>query len=200
MSYIARLRGTVVELGRDHVVVEAGGVGYRVFCPGSTLAQVGSLDAEVTLRTYLHIREDTQQLFGFITPAEETAFQKLIGASGVGPTTALSLLTQFTPAELAAIVERRDAAALRSVKGIGARSAEKLVLELQGKLPRTDGVLPTGHAAGAAYGDPAADVLLQFGLSAAEVSAALARVPPPGAASDEERVRLALSASDRMGS
>jgi Holliday junction DNA helicase RuvA len=200
VSYIARLRGSVVELGRDHVIVDVGGVGYRAFCPGSTLAQVGSIGADVTLRTFLYIREDSQQLFGFLTAAEETTFQRLIGASGIGPATALSLLTQFTPEELAAIVDRRDAAALRSVKGIGAKSAEKLVLELQGKLPRTDGVLPAGRAAGAAYGDPAADVLVQLGLTPVEISAALARVPAPGAATDEERVRLALSASDRMGS
>lgn len=200
MTYIARLRGCVAELGRDHLIVDVGGVGYRVFAPGSTLAQVGNVGAEVTLRTYLYIREDTHQLYGFLTAAEETTFERLIAVNGVGPRVALSFLTQFKPEEIAAAVDRRDAAALASVKGIGRTRAEKLLIELQGKLPRVDGVPSAGRAAGGSFGDPAADVLLQFGLTPAEVSAALARVPAQGAASDEERVRLALSATDRMGS
>jgi Holliday junction DNA helicase RuvA len=134
-----------------------------------------------------------------LTVEEKETFQRLLGVTGIGTRGALSFLTQFTPPELAAAVAQRDAAALARVKGVGKTKAEKLVLELQGKLSHLlDGALPEAVAR-PAYGDDAAEALLSFGLTTAEVAAALVRVPPPGAATLEERIRLALGASDRFG-
>src|SRR5207302_9096835 len=120
-------------------VVDVEGVGYFVSVPGSTLAALGATGSEVKLRTYLYIREDVMQLFGFLTPEEQETFERLIAVSGIGPRGALSFLTQYSPAELSSAVERRDAAALARVKGVGRETAERVVLELEGKLRSSGG-------------------------------------------------------------
>jgi Holliday junction DNA helicase RuvA len=196
MSYIARLRGTVEEKGRDYVILDVGGVGYEVLVPGSTLANVGATGEPVTLRTYLYVREDTLALYGFLTGEEKETFERLLGVTGIGPRNALAFLTQFSPAELSGIVERRDAAGLTRVKGIGRKTAERLILELQGKLGPAAAAGPYFPAGPS--GDDALEALLSFGITLAEASAALARVPAAGTISDAERVRLALSALDTM--
>jgi holliday junction DNA helicase RuvA len=195
MSYIACLRGVVEEKGRDSVVVDVGGVGYEVMVPGSTLARIGAIGDPVTLRTVLYVREDALSLFGFLTQEEKVAFERLLGVTGIGPRSALAFLTQFSPAELGATVERRDAIALTRVKGIGRKTAERLLLELQGKLaPAAEGSAP--YFPSAATGDEALESLVSLGYSPAEASAALARGPASAEANVEERVILALRALD----
>lgn len=194
MSYIARLRGAVEEKARDYVVVDVGGVGYEVNVPGSTLARVGATGDQVTLHTYLYVREDALQLYGFLTAEEKDTFVRLLSVTGIGPRNALSFLTQFTPGELSAAVEQRDAAILTRVKGIGRKTAERLILELQGKLK------PSGEAVPAfpltSSSDEAIDALVAYGYTAAEASMALARVPASGQAPVEERIYQALRALD----
>ncbi|HEY8819739.1 MAG TPA: Holliday junction branch migration protein RuvA [Dehalococcoidia bacterium] len=195
MSYIARLRGIVEEKGRDNVVVDVGGVGYEVNVPGSTLARIGAAGDQVTLFTYMYVREEALQLYGFLTPEEKDTFARLLGVTGIGPRSALSFLTQFSPGELSAVVERRDATALTRVKGIGRRTADRLILELQGKLNPSGADIPAFPATGGSI-DPALDVLVSLGYSAAEAGMALARVSLPGQVGDEERVTQALRALD----
>ncbi|MHB8574529.1 MAG: Holliday junction branch migration protein RuvA [Dehalococcoidia bacterium] len=197
MTYIARLRGTIDEKGRDYVIIDAAGVGYFVSVPGSTLASLGAVGSEVKLRTFLYIREDAMQLYGFLTQEEQETFERLIGVSGIGPKGALSFLTQFSPAELSASVERRDAGALARVKGVGKRTAERLIIELQGKLTAAGSGQSSTPFAAMAAGDEALEALIALGYSAAEASAALAHVPP-GSAPTGERVRIGLSALDRL--
>lgn len=193
---IARLRGRIDEKGRDYIVVDVAGVGYIAYVSGSTLAATGTVGSEVQLRVYTHVREETLQLFGFLTAAEQETFERLLAVSGIGPKMALSFLTQFTPEELGDAVARRDSAALARVRGVGKRTAERLVLELQGKLqPATPGIVaarPVGIE------DDVASALMAMGYAAAEAAAALALVPAPGAASPEERVMLALRQLDRL--
>ncbi|HEY7293397.1 MAG TPA: Holliday junction branch migration protein RuvA [Dehalococcoidia bacterium] len=196
MSFIARLRGMIEEKGRDRVIVDVNGVGYEVSVPGSTLARLGANGEAVALRTYTYVREDTIQLFGFLTQEELETFERLIGVSGIGPRGALAFLTEFTPGELAAAVDRQDVTAVARVKGVGRKTAERLVLELKGKLTATpsDGYVP----AGAFAGDEAADMLASLNWTSAEIAAALASVPPAGALPVEERVRLALQRGGRF--
>jgi Holliday junction DNA helicase RuvA len=196
---IARLRGLVEEKGRDFIVVDVGGVGYQVFVSGATLATAGPSGSELTLRTFIYVREDALQLFGFLTAEEQETFERLLAVSGIGPRMALSFLTQFTPGELAEAVRGRDATALALVRGVGKRTAERMIIDLQGKLSATGagaGDTPRSGPAGPA-GDPAADALLAFGYTPAEAAAALAAVPGDDAVSVEERVMLALRQLDR---
>ncbi|HLZ72961.1 MAG TPA: Holliday junction branch migration protein RuvA [Dehalococcoidia bacterium] len=195
MTFIARLRGTIEEKGRDRVVVDVNGVGYEVSVPGSTLARLGAGGEAVTLRTFTYVREDTIQLFGFLTAEELETFERLLGVTGIGPRGALAFLTEFSPGELAAAVDRQDVTAVARVKGVGRKTAERLVLELRGKLSATpvDGYVP----AGAFAGDEAADVLASLGWTSAEIAAALASVPAAGAMPVEERIRFALQKGGR---
>jgi len=197
MTFIARLRGVIEEKGRDFVVVDVGGVGYQVSVPGSTLSRLGAIGDGVTLRTYLYIREDIMQLFGFLTAEERESFAQLLGVTGIGPRSALSFLTHFSPGDLGAAVERKDAAALTRVKGIGRRTADRLLLELHGKLsasPSGGGLPPAPQR----VVDDAAAALLSIGFTSAEVSGALAVVPASDMAPTEERVRQALMALDSL--
>lgn len=196
MTFIARLRGTIEEKGRDRVIVDVQGVGYEVSVPGSTLARLGANGEPVALRTYTYVREDTIQLFGFLTQEELETFERLIAVSGIGPRGALAFLTEFSPGELAAAVEKHDTTALARVKGIGKRTAERLALDLKGKLTATPA---DGYVSAAAFaGDEAADVLASLGWTSAEIASALASVPPAGAAPVEDRVRLALRSGGRL--
>jgi Holliday junction DNA helicase RuvA len=198
MSMIAGLKGTVDEKGRDHVVVDVHGVCYHVSVPGSTLAHLGAVGDAVSLRTYLYVREDTIQLYGFQTAEEKASFERLLSVTGIGPRGALAFLTQFSPAELAGAIERRDAAALTRVKGIGRKTAERLLVELTGKLTSVDGT-GAGAVFGAGFGgDEALAVLLSLGYSLAEANAALASTPPAAQVATEERVVLALRALDSL--
>ncbi len=196
MSFIARLRGTIDEKGRDRVIVDVNGVGYELSVPGSTLARLGANGDAVTLRTYTYVREDTIQLFGFLSGEELETFERLLGVTGIGPRGALAFLTEFSPGELAAAVERQDITAVARVKGVGRKTAERLVLELKGKLSAApaDGYVPSGAFAG----DEAADVLSSLNWTSTEIAAALAAVPPAGALPVEERVRLALQKGGRF--
>ncbi len=198
MSYISRLHGTVEEKGRDYVVVDVGGVGYELLVPGSTLANVGAVGEPVTLRTFLYVREDTLALYGFLTSEEKETFERLLGVTGIGPRNALAFLTQFSPAELSGIVERRDVTGLTRVKGVGRKTAERLILELQGKLGPATSAAAGPYFPSGPSGDDALEALLSFGISVSEASSALARVPAAGTIADAERVRLALSALDTM--
>lgn len=196
MTFIARLRGTIEEKGRDRVIVDVQGVGYELSVPGSTLARLGASGEPVTLRTFTYVREDTIQLFGFLTQEELETFERLIGVSGIGPRGALAFLTEFSPGELAAAVEKQDTTALARVKGVGKRTAERLALDLKGKLTAAPA---DGYVSSALFaGDEAADVLSSLGWTSAEIATALASVPAAGTAPVEDRVRLALRNGGRL--
>lgn len=126
---IARITGTVVELAEKGAVVETGGVGYLVYCPS-----VPELGAAVTLHTHLVVREDCHELYGFESAGEKTLFTKLINVSGVGPKTALQMLTLYPLAELVRIIRMGDGRAISLVPGIGKKTAEKVVIDLKDKL------------------------------------------------------------------
>ena len=130
---ISHLRGAVLSIGEKHVVIDVGGVGYRVFGAPDTLARL-SKGAEASLHTYLAVREDSLDLYGFSTADELGFFELLISVSGVGPKSALSILGITGTDTLAQAIGTGDTSYLTKVSGIGRKTAEKIVLELRDKL------------------------------------------------------------------
>jgi Holliday junction DNA helicase RuvA len=187
---IAYLSGEVIARGADHIVVDVRGVGYKVFVPRHP-----SGDA-VALHTHHVVRDDAQQLFGFETREELVLFELLITVPGVGPKAALSLLSVSTPPALAGAIASGDAAALARAPGVGKKTAERLIVELRGKIARTG---PEREATGLLTEDEAAAALQALGYTAAEAISALRGAPPAGSASTEERVTAALRSAGRVG-
>jgi Holliday junction DNA helicase RuvA len=190
---IASLRGTLLFVGLDHAVIETGGVGFQVFAPRPVLGGLGEPGTEVLLYTHLHIREDLLQLYGFASQDQRHLFETLLGVSGIGPKVALSLLSSAAPDELRLAIGAGDTARLSRVPGIGKKTAERLVLELKGKigikgLPALAAATPALAAANAEL----SDMLMSLGFSAAEAAAAITALPADAPPDLEERLRLAL--------
>jgi holliday junction DNA helicase RuvA len=183
---IARLRGRAVAMRSDGLVLEVGGVGYLVQATPSALRAANDGE-EVTLETYLHVREDALQLYGFADGEERELFEHLLCVSGVGPKVALAIVSGSRPAELRRAIALEDTARFEAIPGIGRKTAQRVVLELKEKLA-SSAVLPA--AAGGAPELVARDALVELGYSLVEAERALADVDPELPA--EERVRLAL--------
>lgn len=187
---IARLRGAPVGRTAEGLVLDVGGVGYLVAATPSALARADGA-REVALETYLHVREDTLQLYGFADAAERELFVHLLTVSGIGPKVALAVVSSAQPAELRRAIALGDSARFQAIPGIGKKTAERIVLELKEKLASTDDVvvLPTGAGASSAH-VVARDALVELGFSVTEAEQALAAVDPT--LPPEERVREAL--------
>jgi len=186
---IGRLTGVIAEKSPPLVLIDVHGVGYEVDVPMSTFYNLPPLGDKVSLLTHFVVREDAQILFGFLTAEERATFKQLIKISGVGPRMALSLLSGLSVAELAAAVTRQDAARLVKVPGVGKKTAERLLLELKGKLGADLG-LPVNVAS-----DAHADILqalIALGYSEKEAAHALKALPPTVGVSDG--IKLALKA------
>jgi len=190
---IGRITGTLAQKSPPQVLVDAQGVGYEIDVPMSTFYNLPAVGAQVSLLTHFVVREDAQQLFGFLTPAERGTFRELLKISGVGPRTALSILSGLGVDELAQAVSRQDAARLVKVPGIGRKTAERLLLELKGRIgaelaPQT----------AAAQDDAQADIvqaLVALGYNDREARAALKALPDQVGVS--EGIKLALKALNR---
>jgi len=133
---IAFLRGRIHDKQPNTVTVDVGGVGYEVHVPLSTFYNLGDEGAEVSLRVHTHVREDTLQLYGFLTELERQLFERLIGISGIGPKLAIVVLSGMETRDLVAAVQRADVARLTSIPGIGKKTAERIVLELKDRLTK----------------------------------------------------------------
>ncbi len=186
---IARLHGTVVWVGQDALIVDVGGVGYRVRVPRSLLQEMAGRGESITLHTHLHVRENELSLYGCASEGELALFETLLGVSGIGPRSALNILSAVAPETLRETVARGDALALSRIPGIGKRTAERLVTELKGKLGAPEVSGPAELRAGDAEVIAA---LTGLGYSVAEAQQALQGVPPAASLPLEERIRLAL--------
>ena len=131
---IVGVHGTLETTGPDWVHVRVGGVTLQVFVPANTVSGLGALGSQVTLHTHLRIRDDEPVLFGFIDAAALGLFSMLTAVSGVGPRTALALLSSLDPARLQTAIVTGDTAALLSAQGVGNRTASRIILDLKGKL------------------------------------------------------------------
>ena len=180
---IARLRGTVAARTAAGLVLDVGGVGYLVAATPRVAARVGE---EATVETYLHVREDALQLYGFASLDEKELFEALLGVSGVGPKVALAIVSGSAPAELRRAIARDDTARFEAIPGIGRKTAQRVVLELKEKLPHA--VTAEAESAGGAV--LARDALVELGWSLVDAEHALAGVDD--SLPIEEQVRLAL--------
>jgi holliday junction DNA helicase RuvA len=185
---IARLRGTLVARTAEGLVLDVNGVGYLVQATPSAAAKGAD---EITVETYLHVREDAMQLYGFADAAERELFVQLLGVNGVGPKVALAIVSGSRPSELRRAIVREDLARFQAIPGIGKKTAERIVLELKEKLGSEDVVaLPSLPGAPTSSHVVARDALVELGYSVIEAETALARVDPE--LPPEERVREAL--------
>ncbi len=186
---IARLHGKVVWQGQDSLIVDVGGVGYRVRVPRGLLEELNGPGETITLHTHLHVRENELALYGCASEDQLALFETLLGVSGIGPRVALNIISAAAPETLREAIARGDALSLTHIPGIGKRTAERLVTELKGKLGPADVSPLAGLRAGDAEVIAA---LTALGYSVAEAQQALAALPPADSLPLEERVRLAL--------
>lgn len=189
---IGKLTGTLGDKNPPQVLVECHGVGYEVQVPMSTFYNLPAQGEKVALLTHFVVREDAQILFGFGTSAEREAFRQLIRISGVGPRTALSVLSGMSVAELAQAVTLQEGARLVKVPGIGKKTAERLLLELKGKLGADIGA-PASVAS-----DDQGDILQALvALGYSDKEAALSLKALPAGVGVSEGIKLALKALSR---
>jgi Holliday junction DNA helicase RuvA len=171
---IGRITGTLAEKMPPQLLVDCSGIGYEVHVPMSTFYNLPAVGDRVTLLTHFVVREDAQQLYGFLTAAEKVTFRELLRISGIGPRTALAVLSGLSVAELAQAVAQQQAQRLTKVPGIGKKTAERLLLELKGRLA------PDVASGIALPSDTQTDIvqaLVALGYSEREAAAALRALP-----------------------
>ena len=186
---IGRITGTLAEKSPPQLLIDVNGVGYEIDVPMSSFYNLPALGERVTLLTHFIVREDAQVLFGFLTHDERATFRLLVKISGVGPRTALSILSGLSVNELAQAVSLQESGRLVKVPGIGKKTAERLLLELKGKLG--DSLAAPASVASHAQGD-ILQALLALGYSDREAAAALKALPADVGVSDG--IKLALRA------
>ncbi len=191
---IGFLRGKIVERQPTQVLMDVQGVGYEVIIPVSTYEKIQNEDGEVTLMTYLHVREDAMQLFGFHTAEERALFLKLIQVNGVGPKVAIGVLSGCSVDEFKRSVREGDIARLKALPGIGKKTAERIVLELKDKVDAVAGEAP---AAGEDRPDRTVEeavlALVSLGYTKGQAEKIIQQLLREGAErSVEELIRLAL--------
>lgn len=185
------LRGTLIKKSPSRIILEVAGIGYDITIPLSAGSRLPSPGGEATILTHLVVREDEMRLIGFTTDEERELFRRLITLSGVGPSMALQILSGMSPQEFALAIERQDAGALKKIKGVGEKTAKRIILELKGAktiLPAgEDNSLPEGSAS------EAAAALMALGLSQNEAVERVEKAVKanPGA-TVEELIKAAL--------
>lgn len=187
---IAMVSGTIAASGSDYVIIDAHGVGYMIYLPKPLLARLNDGD-QTTLYTNLVVREDSMTLYGFESWGQRLLFDQLLAVSGIGPKVAMNLLSSLSPDDLRSALASGDVVRLSKVPGIGRKTAERMVLELKGKIdPR--GVLGGVTSTASGRDSDVIDVLMGLGYSAAEANAAVASIPATAPDSIDDRIRLAL--------
>ena len=186
---IGRIQGTLISITAPKLLIDCNGVGYEVDVPMSTLYQLPLVGQQLTLLTHFHVREDQQQLFGFATNAERDAFRSLIKISGVGARTALAVLSGMSVNELVQAITIQEPGTLTRVPGIGKKTAERLLLELKGKLALDLG-LGQSKSSKPDIVSEITQALLALGYSDKEAHLAVRQVPADITVSDG--IKLAL--------
>ena len=188
--------GKVVAIEESFAAVQCGGIAFRCMTTLNTLSKIGRTGEEVTLYTYLNVREDAMELFGFYTQQELQCFKQLISVSGVGPKAALAILSQLSPDKLALCVASGDVKSITRAQGVGPKLAQRVVLELKDKLSKTiaaeSGAADSIFAAPTAQGNcsEAIEALVMLGYSRSEAAGAIGKLDKSLPA--EELIRLAL--------
>ena len=187
---IASLQGIVDAIGTDWMVVNVGGVGFKVSVPTSVLSEGGITGHEIKLFTHLHVREDEMTLYGFAAPEDLRLFDIFLTVSGLGPKTALNMLSAMSSDQLSLAIASASVEMLTSISGIGKKTADRIILELKDKV----GAFVTVTTAGimAQENTDVLSALTSLGYSVAEASHAIAIIPSDKKLSLEERIKLAL--------
>lgn len=197
---IAYLRGKVMAVTEETVVLDVNGVGYEVYCSGGAFKKIGNGDT-AELYTYLQVKEDGMTLFGFASPKEKELFLKVLSVQGVGPKLGIAILTGLSADEFTLAVQTADVKRLSAVKGLGKKTAEKIVLELHGKISAAEvmsasGVDPTKATEPqtklSAVEEDAVAALMGLGFTKAESAQAVKKAREAGASSVEEIIMKAL--------
>lgn len=201
-NVISYIKGPLADKYEDSVVVEAGGIGYRIFVPTSALAGMPSVGETVKIFTYFNVREDSVTLFGFLSKQDVEMFRQLIGVNGVGPKSALGILSVLEPDALRLAVISGDAKAISKAPGIGSKTAQRIILDLKDKVHAEDILdIAAGPAAGSAVpeiggigavGKEAADALTALGYSASEAAGAVKKVTITETMTAEDVLKAAL--------
>ena len=186
---IATLEGTLQYRGNDSIIINVGGIGFRVYVSGSTLGQLGAVEGEVFLHTHLHLREDNVSLYGFTSGEELALFRNLISVSVIGPKVALGLLSALNPRQLVMAIASGNTDLISQAPGIGKKMADRLVIELRGKLEKEwkEVALPS-----APEGADVIAALIGLGYSLTEAARAVSRLSGSEELSLEEKIRMAL--------
>jgi Holliday junction DNA helicase RuvA len=191
---IGQLNGILLEKNPPQVLVDCGGVGYEVDVPMSTFYQLPQTGERVKLLIHFVVREDAQILYGFMTPQEKAAFKQLVKISGVGPRTALGVLSGMSVQELTQAIVTQESARLTKIPGIGKKTAERLLLELKGKM--ADAITPLGQGVALGSGDHKQNDILSalIALGYSERDAVLALKALPADIGVSDGIKLALRA------
>ncbi len=187
---IASLQGIVDIIGADWVVVNIGGVGFKVSVPTSVLSEGGIIGHEIKLFTHLHVREDEMTLYGFAAPEDLRLFDTLLTVSGLGPKTALNMLSAMSTDQLSLAIASASVEMLTSISGIGKKTADRIILELKDKVGAFVTVTPVGRMA--QENTDVLSALTSLGYSIAEASRAIAVLPSGKKLNMEERIKLTL--------
>lgn len=182
------IKGNLARKAESYAVVEANGVGYKIITTKSSLANIK--DGEVTFYTYLYVREDILDLYGFSTTEERSAFELLISVNGVGPKAAIAILSCVTAAELAIAIVTNQPKAITVAQGVGNKMAQKIILELKDKIKSQD-IKPSNYSAALVpEEDDTVNALVALGYNQAEIITALRDVPQEY--SVEEKIKYGL--------
>lgn len=199
---ISYIRGELAAVEEDRIIIDVGGVGYGIFMPGESIARLPAVGSEVKVHTYLNVREDAMQLFGFLTRDDLKVFRLVIGVSGIGPKGGLSILSSMTPDDLRFAVMAGDAKAISKAPGIGKKTAEKLIIELKDKLSiedtlthlaDTEDVMPSVGGTSEVQAE-AVQALVALGYGSSEAVKAVQKAAP----SPEDSVETVLKAALRQ--
>ena len=188
------IKGTLVQKGDNFIVVDANGVGYMIYTSLTSLADVGETGRNVTMYTYLHVREDVMDLYGFATVEEKNMFMNLISVSGVGPKAALAILSVTTPAKFAVAVVTNDVKTITKASGVGPKMAQRVILELKDKLKTEELEIDADEDTGEIPSDnknEAISALIVLGYSPSDAQKAVKGID--GTLNVEEIIKKALS-------
>jgi Holliday junction DNA helicase RuvA len=195
---IELLRGRVARLEPDRAILDVGGVGYAVHVTSSARARLRTGE-EASLFTYLAVRQDAVQLYGFAQWEEKEAFEALLKVSGIGPKVGLAILSALPARELVVAVACGDVQSLTAISGVGKKTAQRIILELKEQMgavvahqAEEDGVTPVARADGGSAGSEAVAALMVLGYSAVEASKAVAAAEQIGASATPDLIREAL--------
>lgn len=202
---ISYIKGILAEIGTDQIVIEAAGVGYGINIPGSLTSELPPIGTEVKIHTYFSVKEDSQSLYGFITKEDREMFRQLISVNGVGPKGALAILTVLKPDDLRMAIMAGDSKSISRAQGIGAKTAERVILDLRdkvsapgfvGNMAGLTGGMTAGSNASAAFSagpvSEAIDALTMLGYSRADAGKAVSAVTLTDGMTTEDVLKLAL--------